>query len=101
MLICCLYIFSGGTPVKDLSKLEEENTQLRRNLQKTRHALEETLSQLTSANQHKRQYEAQLSAANQQKAKVERAICRQITKTQSILKKAKVNLEDDWNNKNH
>ncbi|XP_054282058.1 centrosomin-like isoform X2 [Macrosteles quadrilineatus] len=84
-----------GTPVKDLMKLEEENTQLRLNLQKTRHALEETLAQLTAANQHKRQYEAQLSAANQHKVKVERAICRQLHKTHSILKKARVNLEED------
>lgn len=77
-----------------MMRLEEENTQLRRNLQKTRHALEETLAQLTAANQHKRQYEAQLSAANQKGAKVEQAICRQIIKTRSILKKARVNLED-------
>lgn len=82
-------------------KLEEENTQLRRNLQKTRHALEETLAQLTAANHHKRHYEAQLSAANQHKAKVERAISRQLHKTHSILKKARVNLENDGKNEQY
>ncbi|XP_046676131.1 centrosomin-like isoform X2 [Homalodisca vitripennis] len=88
-----------GPPAKDFLKLEEENTQLRHNLQKTRFALEETLAQLTAANQHKRQYKAQLSAANQHKAEVERAICHQIDKTHSILKKARVNLEENSKSK--
>uniref|UniRef100_A0A1B6F075 Centrosomin N-terminal motif 1 domain-containing protein n=1 Tax=Cuerna arida TaxID=1464854 RepID=A0A1B6F075_9HEMI len=88
-----------GPPAKDFLKLEEENTQLRHNLQKTRYALEETLAQLTAANQHKRQYKAQLSAANQHKAEVERAICHQIDKTHSILKKARVNLEENTKSK--
>lgn len=63
----------------EIMKLEEENSHLRRHLMKTRCALEETLAQLTAANKKKRQ--------------VERAICRQLHKTHSILKKARVNLE--------
>lgn len=48
---------------------------------KTKQALEETLAQLT--------------ASNQKKKKVERAICMQLHKTHSILKKARVNLENE------
>lgn len=46
---------------------------------KTRQALEETLTQL--------------SAANQRKKQVEKAICKQLHKTHHILKKARVNFE--------
>lgn len=73
-----MYI-SGEPGSGEIMKLEEENSHLRRHLTKTRRALEETLAQLTAANQKKRQ--------------VERAICRQLHKTHSILKKARVNLE--------
>ncbi|KAL1123795.1 hypothetical protein AAG570_001566, partial [Ranatra chinensis] len=67
----------------DEGKLEAENEDLRRQLVRTRRALEETLAQLTTANQKKRQ--------------VERAICKQLHKTHHILQKARVNLETDQN----
>ena len=62
-----------------MKKLENENAELRRRLLRTRQALEETLTQL--------------SAANQRKKQVERAICKQLHKTHHILKKARVNFE--------
>jgi hypothetical protein len=52
--------------------------QLKRRLTRTHHALEETLAQLTVANQRKKQ--------------VEQAICKQLHKTHHILKRARVNL---------
>lgn len=52
---------------------------LKRRLTRTLRALEETLAQLT--------------AANQRKKLVERAICRQLHKTHHILKRARVNLD--------
>lgn len=67
--------------MSELAKLEEENLFLKQNLVRTRQALENTLSQLTAANHKKRQ--------------VERAIYRQLGKTQFILTKARVNLETD------
>ncbi|XP_075211763.1 uncharacterized protein LOC142318955 isoform X3 [Lycorma delicatula] len=70
-----------GEGTTELTKLEEENLFLRQHLVRTRQALENTLSQLTAANHKKRQ--------------VERAICRQLGKTQFILQKARVNLEAD------
>jgi hypothetical protein len=51
---------------------------LKRRLTRTHHALEETLAQLTVANQRKKQ--------------MERAICKQLHKTHHILKRARVNL---------
>jgi hypothetical protein len=51
---------------------------LKRRLTRTHHALEETLAQLTVANQRKKQ--------------VEQAICKQLHKTNHILKRAKINL---------
>ncbi|EEB13596.1 conserved hypothetical protein [Pediculus humanus corporis] len=63
----------------EMKKLENENAELRRRLLRTRQALEETLTQL--------------SAANQRKKQVERAICKQLHKTHHILKKARVNFE--------
>ncbi|XP_014278830.1 centrosomin isoform X10 [Halyomorpha halys] len=60
-------------------KLELENVELRAQLARTKQALEETISQLTSANQRKRQ--------------VEKAICRQLHKTHDILKQARLNLD--------
>ncbi|RZF46076.1 hypothetical protein LSTR_LSTR004789 [Laodelphax striatellus] len=65
----------------ELAKLQEVNHELRKQLQHTKHALEDTLSQLTAANHKKRQ--------------VEKAICQQIGKTHLILKEARVNLESD------
>ncbi|XP_069674172.1 CDK5 regulatory subunit-associated protein 2-like isoform X2 [Periplaneta americana] len=69
----------GDTSVKSYKELEQENIVLRRRLTRTHRALEETLAQLTAANQRKKQ--------------VERAICKQLHKTHHILKKAKVNLD--------
>ncbi|KAK6616919.1 hypothetical protein RUM43_014889 [Polyplax serrata] len=63
----------------EIKKLEYENAELKRRLTRTRQALEETLTQL--------------SAANQRKKQVERAICKQLHKTHHILKKARVNFE--------
>jgi hypothetical protein len=51
---------------------------LKRRLTRTHHALEETLTQLTVANQRKKQ--------------VEQAICKQLHKTHHILKRARINL---------
>lgn len=51
---------------------------LKRRLARTHRALEETLTQLTVANQRKKQ--------------VEQAICKQLHKTHHILRRAKVNL---------
>ncbi|XP_073980016.1 phosphodiesterase 4D interacting protein centrosomin isoform X12 [Rhodnius prolixus] len=65
--------------VGEIGKLELENSELRGQLQRTRKALEETFTQLNAANQRKRQ--------------VERAICRQLSKTHYILQKARTNLE--------
>nr|CAD7435979.1 unnamed protein product [Timema monikensis] len=64
---------------KDQSRLEQENMELKRRLLRTRRTLEETLVQLTVANQRKKQ--------------MERAICRQIHKTNHILKTTRSNLE--------
>lgn len=55
-----------------------ENSELRRRLLRTRRALEETVTQLTIANQRKKQ--------------VEKAICKQIHKTSQVLRIAKANL---------
>lgn len=55
-----------------------ENSDLRRRLLRTRRALEETVTQLTMANQRKKQ--------------VEKAICKQIHKTSQVLRVAKANL---------
>lgn len=51
---------------------------LKRRLIRTHHALEETLTQLTFANQRKK--------------RVEQAICKQLHKTHHILKRARINL---------
>lgn len=56
-----------------------ENCDLRRRLSRTRRALEETVTQLTLANQRKKQ--------------VEKNICQQIHKTSQVLRKAKANLD--------
>nr|CAD7445289.1 unnamed protein product [Timema bartmani] len=64
---------------KDQPCLEQENMELKRRLLRTRRTLEETLAQLTVANQRKKQ--------------MERAICRQIHKTNHILKTTRSNLE--------
>ncbi|XP_039281317.1 centrosomin isoform X3 [Nilaparvata lugens] len=65
----------------EFARLQEENVDLRKQLHHTKHALQDTLSQLTVANRKKRQ--------------VEKAICQQIGKTHLILKEARVNLESD------
>jgi len=67
------------TAVRTYKDLEQENTILKRRLARTHHALEETLAQLTAANQRKKQ--------------VERAICKQLYKTHHILKRVRVNLD--------
>jgi len=67
------------TAVRTYKDLEQENTILKRRLARTHHALEETLAQLTAANQRKKQ--------------VERAICKQLHKTHHILKRVRVNLD--------
>lgn len=69
----------GDISVKSYKELEQENSVLRRRLTRAHRALEETLTQLTAANQRKKQ--------------VERAICKQLHKTHHILKKARVNLD--------
>jgi hypothetical protein len=53
---------------------------LKRRLTKTHCALEETMAQLTAANQRKKQ--------------VERAICKQLHKTHHILRTARVSLKE-------
>ncbi|CAH1391134.1 unnamed protein product [Nezara viridula] len=60
-------------------KLELENVELRAQLAKTKQTLEDTITQLTIANQRKKQ--------------VEKAICRQLHKTHDILKQARLNLD--------
>lgn len=57
----------------------DENSDLRKRLLRTRRALEETVTQLTMANQRKKQ--------------VEKTICKQIHKTSQVLRKAKANLD--------
>lgn len=56
-----------------------ENNELKKRLMTTRKALEDTV--------------AQLSLANQRKKQVEKTICRQIHKTSQVLRKAKANLD--------
>ncbi|XP_049816824.1 centrosomin-like isoform X2 [Schistocerca nitens] len=65
----------------DLILLREENTELKRRLIQTRKALEKTVEQLVSANQRKKQ--------------VEKAICKQLYKTHTILKQSRVNLQSE------
>ncbi|KAL3281606.1 hypothetical protein HHI36_004812 [Cryptolaemus montrouzieri] len=60
-------------------ELTIENNTLKKKLMKTRRALEETVTQLTLANQRKKQ--------------VEKNICRQIHKTSQVLREAKANLD--------
>lgn len=60
-------------------EIVNENNELRKKLTKTRRALEETVTQLSLANQRKKQ--------------VERTICKQIHKTSQVLRKAKANLD--------
>ncbi|KAK9869467.1 hypothetical protein WA026_003222 [Henosepilachna vigintioctopunctata] len=60
-------------------ELTQENNLLKRKLLKTKKALEDTVAQLTIANQRKKQ--------------VERNICRQIHKTSQVLREAKANLD--------
>lgn len=61
------------------AEMANENVELKRKLLRTRRALEETVTQLTIANQRKKQ--------------VEKSICRQIHKTSQVLRKAKANLD--------
>lgn len=63
----------------DMSQLRQENMELKRRLIQTRRALEKTVEQLVSANQRKKQ--------------VEKAICKQLYKTHTILKQSRVNLQ--------
>jgi hypothetical protein len=81
-LICMWFPPCGvtgcDTAFRPYKELEQENTLLKRRLARTHRALEETLAQLTVANQRKKQ--------------VEQAICKQLHKTRHILKRAKVNL---------
>ncbi|GJQ69842.1 putative centrosomin N-terminal motif 1 [Trypoxylus dichotomus] len=65
-------------------EIVNENNDLRRRLLRTRRALEETVSQLTIANQRKKQ--------------VEKTICKQIHKTSQVLRKAKANLDSGSEN---
>ncbi|XP_068905231.1 centrosomin isoform X2 [Tenebrio molitor] len=60
-------------------EMAHENSDLKRKLLRTRRALEETVTQLTLANQRKKQ--------------VEKTICKQIHKTSQVLRKAKANLD--------
>ncbi|XP_044266519.1 centrosomin-like isoform X2 [Tribolium madens] len=60
-------------------EMAHENNDLKRKLLRTRRALEETVTQLTLANQRKKQ--------------VEKTICKQIHKTSQVLRKAKANLD--------
>ncbi|XP_063242378.1 centrosomin isoform X2 [Bacillus rossius redtenbacheri] len=68
-----------GTPGRDRAGLEQENAELRRRLARTRRTLEETVAQLT--------------AANQRKKLMEKAICRQLCKTHHVLKTTRCHLE--------
>ncbi|KAK9753048.1 Centrosomin N-terminal motif 1 [Popillia japonica] len=65
-------------------EIVNENNDLRKRLLRTRRALEETVSQLTLANQRKKQ--------------VEKTICKQIHKTSQVLRKAKANLDSGSEN---
>lgn len=65
-------------------EIVNENNDLRKRLLRTRRALEETVSQLTIANQRKKQ--------------VEKTICKQIHKTSQVLRKAKANLDSGSEN---
>lgn len=60
-------------------KILSENTDLKQRLLRTRRALEETVTQLTLANQRKKQ--------------VEKTIVNQIHKTSQVLRKVKANLD--------
>ncbi|XP_045472816.1 centrosomin isoform X2 [Harmonia axyridis] len=60
-------------------ELSQENNNLKKKLLKTRKALEDTVTQLTLANQRKKL--------------VEKNICRQIHKTSQVLREAKANLD--------
>lgn len=79
----CLFIFFCFLGNEKCSvktrEIVSENNELRKKLAKTRHALEETVTQLSLANQRKKQ--------------VERTICKQIHKTSQVLRKAKANLD--------
>lgn len=80
--LSAVVINSGcDTALRTYKELEQENTVLKRRLARTHHALEETLAQLTAANQRKKQ--------------VERAICNQLHKTHHILKRVRVNLDTE------
>ncbi|XP_060518754.1 centrosomin isoform X2 [Cylas formicarius] len=59
--------------------ISRENNELKRKLLRMKRALEETATQLSLANQRKRQ--------------VEKTICKQIHKTSQVLRKAKANLD--------
>lgn len=65
--------------VQRTRQVMSENYDLKRHLLRTRRALEETATQLTIANQRKKQ--------------VEKTICKQIHKTSQVLRKAKANLD--------
>lgn len=64
---------------KKTQQIVSENSDLKRRLLRTRRALEETVTQLTIANQRKKQ--------------VEKTIYKQIHKTSQVLRKAKANLD--------
>ncbi|GLG97813.1 Uncharacterized protein GBIM_04494 [Gryllus bimaculatus] len=59
----------------EYARLQKENSNLKRNLSRTKKLLEATVTQLSSSNQLKRQMEL--------------AICKQLNKTQNVLKQAK------------
>lgn len=60
-------------------EISNENNELKKQLFRMRHALDETANQLNLANQRKKQ--------------VEKTICKQIHKTSQVLRKAKANLD--------
>ncbi|KAK7790444.1 hypothetical protein R5R35_009489 [Gryllus longicercus] len=67
--------FQGTDGESEYARLQKENSNLKRNLSRTKKLLEATVTQLSSSNQLKRQMEL--------------AICKQLNKTQNVLKQAK------------
>lgn len=71
---------STGVPVQhDCEKIDRENAELRRKLDRTRRAFERTW--------------AQLRVSNQRKEQIEKDIRQEIYKTHSVLKNVRTNIE--------
>lgn len=81
-----LWSTQSVNPPHDCEKIELENVELKRKLEKTRKAFEKTWVHLRSSNQRKEQ--------------IEKDIRNEIYKTHNVLKSVRSNMENAKNNKN-